>query len=105
MEGSAFISEADPPLARQPHFTLPAAYGAVLANEEDSNGYKQTWRATANGFEGLAEAHCDIPFCLDELGLIRGDHVSQVAYQLSGGNGTTRALKAGAQRRASNGGC
>lgn len=59
------------------------------------NGYKQTWRATANGFEGLAQAHCDLPLCLDELGLIRGDHVSQVAYQLTGGMGATRALKAG----------
>ena len=63
---------------------------------DGSNGYKQTWRATANGFEGLAEAHCDLPLCLDELGQIRGEHAAQVAYQLSGGLGTTRALKTGA---------
>ena len=65
------------------------------SDTDGSNGYKQIWRATANGFESLAEAHCDIPLCLDELGQIRGEHAAQVAYQLSGGLGTTRALKSG----------
>jgi len=72
--------------------------GSVWGGPSDtdgSNGYKQIWRATANGFEGLAEAHCDLPLTLDELGQIRGEHAAQVAYQISGGLGTTRATRTG----------
>src|SRR4029077_11311279 len=30
-------------------------------------GYVRSWRATANGLEGVALAHCDALLCLDEL--------------------------------------
>ena len=59
------------------------------------NGYKQSWQATANGIEGLAEAHCDLPLCLDELNLVRGEDAARVAYQLASGIGRTRAVKSG----------
>jgi putative DNA primase/helicase len=59
------------------------------------NGYKQSWQATANGVEGMAEAHCDLPLCLDELSLVRGEDAARVAYQLASGIGRTRATKSG----------
>lgn len=33
----------------------------------DSNGYVRSWRATANGLEGVSMGHCDTLLCLDEL--------------------------------------
>src|SRR5262249_25815422 len=45
--------------------------------------------------EGLAEAHCDLPLCLDELSLVSGEDAARVAYQLASGIGRTRALKSG----------
>nr|WP_224741953.1 DUF927 domain-containing protein [Bradyrhizobium sp. 2S1] len=33
----------------------------------DANGYVRSWRATANGLEGVALAHSDTLLCLDEL--------------------------------------
>ena len=59
------------------------------------NGYKQTWQATANGVEGMAQAHCDLPLCLDELGLIKGDDAARISYQLATGIGRARATKSG----------
>ena len=34
------------------------------------NGYLCSWRATSNGLEGVAEAHCDALLCLDEMGQV-----------------------------------
>jgi putative DNA primase/helicase len=59
------------------------------------NSYKQTWQATANGVEGMAQAHCDLPLCLDELGLIKGDDAARIAYQFANGIGRARANKTG----------
>jgi len=72
--------------------------GSVWGGPRDQgglNGYKQSWQATANGIEGLAEAHCNLPLCLDELSLVSGEDAARVAYQLAGGIGRTRALKSG----------
>ena len=33
----------------------------------DATGYVRSWRATANGLEGVALNHCDTLLCLDEL--------------------------------------
>jgi putative DNA primase/helicase len=66
----------------------PRALGEV-------NGYKQSWQATANAIEGLAQAHCDLPLCLDELSLVRGEDAARVSYQLSSGIGRGRATKTG----------
>ena len=59
------------------------------------NGYKQSWQATANAIEGLAQAHCDLPLCLDELSLVRGEDAARVAYQLASGIGRGRAFTSG----------
>lgn len=69
--------------------------GAAPATTGIFNGYKQSWQATANGVEGLAQAHCDLPLCLDELNLVRSEDAARVAYQLASGIGRTRATKSG----------
>src|SRR5262249_42813369 len=77
--------------------TLVAA-GSVWGGPREHgglNGYKQSWQATANGIEGLAEAHCDLPLSVDELRLVSGEDAARVAYQLASGIGRTRALKSG----------
>jgi uncharacterized protein (DUF927 family) len=59
------------------------------------NGYKQSWQATANGVEAMAEAHCDLPLCLDEMGLVQAEDAARIAYQLASGIGRQRALANG----------
>src|SRR5690606_13240001 len=67
----------------------------------DLGGYSQSWHATANGIEAMAEGHCDVLMCLDELGQVRPEDAGRVAYQLSTGIGRQRALSdgTGASRR------
>jgi putative DNA primase/helicase len=61
----------------------------------EPNGYRQSWQATANAIEGLAQAHCDLPLCLDEISLVRGEDAARVSYQLASGIGRGRATKMG----------
>jgi putative DNA primase/helicase len=79
--------------------TALAVAGSVWGGPRDGgglNGFVQSWQATANGIEGMAEAHCDLPLLLDELSLVRGEDAWRVAYQLASGIGRTRATKSGA---------
>jgi uncharacterized protein (DUF927 family) len=64
------------------------------------SGYLRTWRATANGLEGLAEMHCDALLCLDEMGQVNGREAGEVAYMLANGSGKSRAARDGVARRA-----
>jgi len=64
------------------------------------SGYIRTWRATANGLEGLAEMHCDALLCLDEMGQVNGREAGEVAYMLANGSGKSRAARDGSARRA-----
>ena len=52
------------------------------------SGFKQSWQATANGIEAMAEAHNDLLLCLDELGQVKPEDAGRVAYQLASGVGT-----------------
>lgn len=61
-------------------------------------GYVQSWRATANGLEGVATAHCDLLLCLDELGQIDARDAGSAAYMLANGAGKTRASRDGSLR-------
>lgn len=63
--------------------------------DADAKGYILSWQATANAIESMAEAHCDLPLCLDELSLVRGEDAARMAYQLASGIGRSRALKNG----------
>ncbi len=72
---------------------------AVDPAESPSLSFIRRWNATANGIEGLAEAHSDLPLCLDELGAGNHKDISPLVYQLAGGQGKTamnasRELKA-----------
>lgn len=60
--------------------------------------YIRSFRATANGLEGVAQAHNHALLCLDELGQIDGRELGQVVYMLANGEGKSRARKDGAAR-------
>jgi len=60
--------------------------------------YVRTWRATANGLEGVAALHNDGLLILDELSQIDGKEAGQVAYMLANGTGKARASRTGSAR-------
>ncbi|WP_051609219.1 DUF927 domain-containing protein [Fodinicurvata fenggangensis] len=62
-------------------------------------GYIRSWRATSNGLEAVAAAHCDALLCLDELGQVAAKEAGEVAYMLSNGSGKSRAARDGGGRR------
>jgi uncharacterized protein (DUF927 family) len=64
----------------------------------DEQGFKSSWRATANGLEGEAAARNGTYIWLDELGLASGKEVSDNVYQLGNGQGKARADRTGAAR-------
>lgn len=63
------------------------------------NGFIKQWRATDNGLESIAAAHCDALLCLDEMGQAGGKVVSEVAYMLANGQGKSRASRDGQTRK------
>ncbi len=63
------------------------------------NGFIKQWRATDNGLESIAAAHCDALLCLDEMGQAGGKVVSEVAYMLANGQGKSRAARDGQARK------
>ncbi|MPZ09238.1 MAG: DUF927 domain-containing protein [Kiloniellaceae bacterium] len=63
-----------------------------------SKPYIRTWRATANGLEGTAQAHNHALLCLDELGQVDGREAGAAAYMLANGEGKSRARKDGMAR-------
>lgn len=65
-----------------------------------TGGYLRSWRATANGLEGIAADHCDALLCLDEMSQVRGQEAGACAYMLANGVGKTRANRSGAARAA-----
>ncbi|GHU34833.1 hypothetical protein AGMMS50256_29050 [Betaproteobacteria bacterium] len=62
--------------------------------------YPRSWRATANGLEGLAALHNDGLLILDEFSQIDPRQAGEAAYMLSNGQGKTRAGRTGAARAA-----
>jgi uncharacterized protein (DUF927 family) len=60
--------------------------------------YTRTWRATANGLEGIAAAHNDGLLILDELGQCDGKQAGEAAYMLANGKGKARASRSGGAR-------
>jgi uncharacterized protein (DUF927 family) len=55
--------------------------------------YRETWRATANGLEAIALAHCDCLLILDEQGQALPREAGEVAYLLANGMDKVRARK------------
>lgn len=64
------------------------------------SGFIRQWRATDNGLEGIAAAHCDALLCLDEMGQAGAKVVSEAAYMLANGQGKSRASRDGQTRKA-----
>jgi uncharacterized protein (DUF927 family) len=72
--------------------TILRASGSVCG---DPSTYIKTWRATDNGFEGLAAAHKDGFLLLDEMGQCHGKTIDKVVYMLANGVGKARANQYG----------
>jgi uncharacterized protein (DUF927 family) len=64
-----------------------------------ANGYINRWRATSNGLEATAEAHCDTLLILDELGQVEPEEAGAAAYMLANGSGKMRANEFGSARK------
>jgi hypothetical protein len=54
--------------------------------------FVKKWNQTKNATEGLAEAHNDLPLCLDEIGEADAREFGHMIYQLAGGQGKGRML-------------
>lgn len=65
----------------------------------DVNGFVRSWRATANGLEGVALAHSDALLCLDELSQVPARDAGEAAYMLANGSGKSRSGRDGSVRR------
>ncbi|WP_074818905.1 DUF927 domain-containing protein [Pseudorhodobacter antarcticus] len=59
-----------------------------------------SWRATANGLEGVAAASNSTLLALDELAEISGREAGAAAYMLANGTGKSRANRTGSARAA-----
>jgi len=71
--------------------TLLRVAGSALGGGE--KGFIQSWRATSNGLEAVAELHNDSLLCLDELGQVAPEEAGRVAYMLANGQGKVRMTK------------
>jgi uncharacterized protein (DUF927 family) len=88
------------------HFRGPSSIGKTTALRVAGSvwgggglrGYIGTWRATANGLEAVAAAHCDALLCLDELSEVEAREAGAVAYMLANGTGKARARRDGGAR-------
>jgi uncharacterized protein (DUF927 family) len=65
----------------------------------DANGYVRSWRATANGLEGVALGHSDTLLCLDELSQLAARDAGEAAYMLANGAGKSRSTRDGSARK------
>jgi uncharacterized protein (DUF927 family) len=63
--------------------------GSVLGGG-GRNGFVQSWRATANGLEAIAELHNDLTLFLDELAQMDAREAADTAYLLGNGSGKAR---------------
>ena len=70
----------------------------VAASVCGGHDFMQRWRATSNGLEALASAHCDAPLLLDELAQMDPREAGEVAYMLANGSGKSRAGRTGGAR-------
>lgn len=72
---------------------------AIIVGSSVNGAVPQTWRATDNGLEGIAQAHNDNTLWLDEIGQAEPDVVGNVAYMLAIGRGKVRSTKSGNTKR------
>lgn len=65
----------------------------------DPKKYAQTWRATANGLEGVAAINSDGLLILDEIGQANPKEIGETAYMLANGQSKARMTKSTATRK------
>lgn len=70
----------------------------VAASVCGAPDYMQRWRATSNGLEALASAHCDAALLLDELAQMDPREAGETCYMLANGSGKSRAGRTGGAR-------
>jgi uncharacterized protein (DUF927 family) len=88
------------------HFCGPSSIGkttllqmsASVWGRGDSTGYVRSWRATANGLEGVASGATDTALILDELGQVEAREFAAAPYMLANGAGKARAHRDGSLR-------
>jgi putative DNA primase/helicase len=56
-------------------------------------GFGQSWNATANGIESMAQAHNHCLLCLDEIKELPAEQAGRVAYELANGQGRARMMR------------
>jgi putative DNA primase/helicase len=88
------------------HFRGGSSSGKSTAQEAAASvwgapaKYKRSWRATANGLEGVAVMHNDGLLILDELSQCPAREVGEAVYMLANGQGKGRATRTGAAKAA-----
>ncbi|MEI6558514.1 MAG: DUF927 domain-containing protein [Rhodospirillaceae bacterium] len=63
------------------------------------NGFLKLWRATSNGLECVATAHCDGLLPLDEMGQVAAKEAGEIAYMLMNQMGKLRSRRDGGTRK------
>jgi putative DNA primase/helicase len=74
---------------------------SVAASVWGNTKYIQSWKATGNALEAVAEAHNNALLCLDELGQVDGKEAGEISYMLANGSGKNRMKSKGGLRRKS----
>jgi uncharacterized protein (DUF927 family) len=78
--------------------SLLCAAASVWSNGGEQGGYIKTWRATANGLEGVAALYSGTLLPLDELSIASANEVGNIVYSLASGIGKQRAQRDGSVR-------
>ncbi|WP_421202660.1 DUF927 domain-containing protein [Aeromonas sp. 602658] len=92
MEGGGFHLKGE---STDGKTTIMKAAASVYGNPDR---YCQTWRATGNAIEGIANRRNDALLCLDEIGEQAGKDVGKTAYMLANGQGRGRLKQDGELR-------
>ena len=72
--------------------------GSVWGGDK-RKGFLETWRATSNGLEAVAESHNHSLLLLDEISQVNPHEVGEIIYSLSNGFGKSRMNKNISARR------
>jgi putative DNA primase/helicase len=78
--------------------SLLCSAASVWSNGGEQGGYIKTWRATANGLEGVAALYSGTLLPLDELSIASANEVGNIVYSLASGIGKQRAQRDGSVR-------
>jgi putative DNA primase/helicase len=78
--------------------SLLCAAASVWSHGGEQGGYIKTWRATANGLEGVAALYSGTLLPLDELSIASPNEVGNIVYSLASGIGKQRAHRDGSVR-------